>query len=252
MGRDDRRAKSVRTELWSWVKALVISVPIVVALWFVLDQLPSPWVKTVFPVLALAPFLVIGLLSKANVWALVVWLAPLVALEVMFVAGARGSVLVVGSVLAFGWVVGIMFWESFQTAVFRALAGAFQLFVMAGLSRQKRKAYRELRMASLWTDEQMGDARQLDDTARTVRAFREPGRQISALRPPDERWAQVFEAAAASFLRGADMLESGQPVDYAALNQLVQRRQELIHQLLSDESIPYRVLTFVPGSLFRR
>jgi hypothetical protein len=44
------------------------------------------------------------------------------------------------------------------------------------------------------------------------------------------------------------MFESGQRVDYEALSQMVARRQELIHRLLRDRSLPYRILTFVPGS----
>jgi hypothetical protein len=251
MGNDDHRANRVGTELLSWAMALVIAAPLGVGFWFVLRQLPAPW-DTAYPVLAILPLLVIGLLSKSNVWTLLVWLIPLVALQLLFVAGVRGFVLASGSVMVLAWVAGLMFFESFSAAVFRALEGVFQSMVMGGLSRQKRDAYRGFRGASLWTAKQREDAGQLADIARTVRAFREPGLRIGALSPPDPRWAEVFEASAVSFLRAAEMFESGQPVDYEAVNQMVVRRQQLIHLLLRDESLPYRILTFVPGSLLRR
>lgn len=248
---DHRRNNPVRTELLSWGKALLIAAPLGVVVWFAVRELPAPW-GTAYPVLAIIPFLVIGFLSKVNTWTLLVWLLPLVALQVAFLTGMRGPVLVAFSVLVLVWVSGLMLYESFSHAVFRAVDGLFQLMVVAGLNREERDAYRAFRLVSSWTDEEAEGARQLEDIARTARSFDAPGVRISALRPPDKRWAEVFEASAASFLRGAEMFESGQPVDYEALSKMVARRQELIHRLLRDRSLPYRILTFAPGSLLRR
>jgi hypothetical protein len=251
MGREDRHSTSVRRELWSWARALLIAAPLGVGVWYVVRELPAPW-DTAYPVLAIIPFLVIGLLSQSNLWTLLIWLLPLVALQLVFIAGVRGPARVACSVLVVVWVSGLMMFESFFAAVLRASDGLFQFLVATGLSPDERDAYRAFRRVSSWTEEEVEDAQQLQDIARTARAFRAPGLRINALNPPGERWAEAFDASAASFLRGAEMFESGQPVDYEALSRMIARRQEMIHQLLRDESLPYRILTFIPGSLLRR
>jgi hypothetical protein len=130
--------------------------------------------------------------------------------------------------------------------------GAFQRLVEAGLGGEKRRAYREFRRAVSWSGTQEADVRQLADVGRATDVLRETGARIAAVHPPNLRWAGMLRAAAKSFVDYAEMLEGTQPLDIEQARALLDRRDELIQQVLRADSVPYRILTFIPGSLFSR
>jgi hypothetical protein len=228
------------------------AVPIVVAFTIVAPRLPAVWRGPAFVVITMAPFLIIGVLSRSTLWVLIVWLAPLVAVHVAILVGVSGAILSVAWILAVFWVGGMMLSEPFSLAVLRTVDGAFQLLVEAGLGGERRRTYREFRRAVSWTGKQEADVRQLADVERATQVLRETGARIAALHPPNLRWAGMLRAAAKSFVDYAEMLEGTQPLDMEQARALLDRRDKLIQHVLRSDSVPYRILTFIPGSLFSR
>jgi len=239
-------------ELRSWVPALIVAVPLVAFLWFILDRVPGPWQTPVFLLLSIVPFVLIGLLSRSTLWVLIVWLSPLVVVHVAFIAYGNSLPLTLAWVFVVIWTGGMMLYESFGNAVFGAASPVFNWLIEAGLNGQKRKAYRAYRQALYRNREQREAAHQLDDIDRTIGAFREMAVRLKRVHAPDQRWAELLEAAVAAPHEYAEMLAGRRPMDYDEANRLAARRQELVHRLLRDESIPYRLLTFVPASMLAR
>jgi hypothetical protein len=239
-------------ELGSWISALIVAVPVVAVLWFILDRVSGPWQTPVFLLLSIVPFVLVGLLSRSTLWALIVWLAPLVVVNFAFIALGNSPPLTVAWVVVVIWTGGIMLYESFGNAVFRAASPVFNWLIEAGLNREKRKAFRAYRQALYRNREQREAAQQLDDIDRTIGALGETALNLKQVPAPDKRWAELFEAAVAPVHEYAEMLAGHRPMDYDEANRLVARRQEIVHRLLRDESIPYRVLTFVPASMLAR
>lgn len=98
-------ARRFAKELRGWVLGAIGAVPIVVAFTIVEPRLPAALQGPAFMVITMAPFLIIGLLSRSTLWVLIVWLAPIVALDVALLVGAGGVVLLIGWILAMFWVV---------------------------------------------------------------------------------------------------------------------------------------------------
>jgi hypothetical protein len=217
-----------------------------IAVWLLPRTVPRPWLPPIWGLMAVGPVLGIGIASRSTVWQLLVWLGPLVIAWAIFWAGVRWIAGNAALVLAFVWVVGLMWSKRFGDAVSPAIDGVFQWLVLAGLPASKRKAYRDLRRAMRPTRQERRDQAQLDDPALTIQAFRDQGMRIRAVEVANGRWSEVREAAAAPALQYADMLEGKQTLDYDVANSLVVRKNELMKDLLRHESLPYRILSYVP------
>jgi hypothetical protein len=246
-GTDPAPASRFARTIRGWVIPVGLATFWVIAVvWLLPRILSGGWLWAVWTLTALGPLLVLGIASRLNVWTLLVWLGPPAIAWALFSAGVRWVVGDVALVLTFVWAGGMMWSERFGAAAFRAAGFVFMWLVAAGLSAPKREAYRDLRRAMRPTDQEERDQRQLDDVARTVRAFRAQGMRIQALKPPDAQWAEVFNAAAAPSLQYADMLEGKRPTDYDEATRLIERRKVLIQDLLQRESVTHRILTYVP------
>jgi hypothetical protein len=250
--KDRNRAPGQRLtgELRRWVGPVLLALPISVGVYVVLGAVSAAWRIALLVPLSIGPLLVIGYLSRSTVWVLVVWLTPLVALDIALLLGANDlTVLGVASLLVLIWTGAIMLYESFGNAVFGALDGVVTRLADTGLSPSSRATYRELRRAWQRTHTKRLALREPGNLTSSIRALRDTGLRVRGVPAPDARWAEVIEASAASFLQYADMLEGGRQLDFDAAERLLDRRKRLIHALLRDESLPYRVLTYVP---FRR
>jgi hypothetical protein len=151
-----------------------------------------------------------------------------------------------GLVVTVVWAVRPMFFERVSAVVFGSVAGPFKWLTLAGLPARKRAALQSLWDAMRPTDRDRRDQRQLDDAAHTIKGIRDSGLRIQALEPPDDRWVEVFKAAAAASLEYANMLEGKRSLDYEEAKLLVEHRNRLIRELLRHESLPYRILTYTP------
>jgi hypothetical protein len=249
---DRGRARRLVKELRAWALGAVGAIPIVVAFTVIEPRLPVAWQGPAFVAITIVPLLIIGLLSRSTTWVLLVWLAPIIATYLAFLLGVSRAVLTFGWIFAALWVGGMMLYEPFSRAVVRTVDPAFQRLVEAGLSSERRRSYREFRRAVSWTPDQTAAVRQLDDVWRATEVLRETGARISSVQPPDLRWAAMLRAAAKSFLVYAEMRGGARPLDMDEAKALLDRRDDLIGQLLRADSVPYRILTFVPGSLFSR
>lgn len=240
------QAPSLRRELRAWAIAIALMVPVFAAEWLFLRAVAAPWDVLLLYLPFLVGLVAIGVLSKSNVWVFLVWLGPLVVLQVLWLAGFRNVFVSAGLVLATVWLGGIMLYERFGKAAFDLVGGAHTWLSAIGLPAPKRKAYRDLRRAMLGTSQQRGDQLQLVDLPKTVRAFREYAQRVEALVPPDERWAEVYGAIAGTAAVYADMLEGKWALDYDETNALSERGRQLLDEVLRDESPTYRFLTYVP------
>jgi len=243
---DQGQPPSLGRELRGWAIALVLAVPVVVAEWLFLRALPEPWNVLLLSLPWLVGLIVIGVHSKSNIWALLVWLGPFVVLDLVWLAGFRNGLAAAGLVLALVWIGGIMLSERFGKAAYGWVGGAHAWLTALGLPPAKRKAYGELRRALRVSAQERRDRQQLDDLPRTVRAIRNVASRVEILVPPDDRWAEVYAALAAPSAVYADMLEGKRALDYDEANAVSGRGRQLLDELLRDESPTYRFLTYVP------
>jgi hypothetical protein len=243
---DGSKSPSLRREVRDWVIAVAAAAPVLVVEWLILRLVDAPWNVYLTLIPFLVGLLVLGVLSKMNIWGFLVWLGPFAAFLLLWFAGIRNPLVSLGLVVTMGWVGGIMLSERLGVAAFRLVSGAHAWLSDLGLPEPKRRAYGELRRAMQVTAQRLRDHWQLEELSGTVRGYRDEALRMRALVPPDERWAEVYEAFATSIDVWADMLEGKRPADFDRATELAVHGRQQLEALLRDESITYRILTYVP------
>jgi len=226
-----------------------LAVPYLAAFLVVTRVLPGPWSLVIAYLMVFAPPLIVGILSRSTLWSMIVWLGPAAIALGIAAAGMRIIVVQVALVLTFAWTVGLMFSQRLSDLVMSSFEHPLEWLALAGPSVRWRGAYRDLLTASRRTVLERDAPADFDETARSVWYFREQARRIHALQPPDDAWAEVFNAAAAPARAYADMLEGKRPMDYDEFHRLVVHRNKLLQELLRRESFVLRILMYTPPPL---
>jgi hypothetical protein len=214
----------------AWIVFLALLVPL----------LAPPWLEIILYVGTIAPFLLIGIASRANIWGLLVWLGPLAVFYALWLAGIEHVLLTMAFGVSLFWAIVGMFFQRISSAVFDSLDGILWRLTILGLRGPKRQAYRDFRKATgIWDDS--------SDHA-SARSLREIATRIEALTPPDDRWAALYRAFVDHATAWAEMVEGVRKYSSDELTELGRARDALNYEVLRDESVTFRFLMFVPRS----
>jgi hypothetical protein len=236
----------LRREVLSWVRGLLLAVPVFIGLWFITGVVHGPWLQPLLTVLAIGPLLGIGWASRSSLWELLVWLAPLLVVLGLGLALPTTVGLAVLTAVAIVWTAGVMLYSSINARVLGWADHVFIWLVDISLPAPKRSALRAFRSTLKRNLELRQAPEQLEDSARTAKGLRDMGSRFQGIAAPDSRWKEMLESFAIAPLRYADMLEGRERMDYDEVNRLMERRDPLLRQLLRQESWAYRILTWVP------